>query len=333
MQRKVRRIGVVAVILGATALATPAFASPTTVRVSADPAGGPGNGFSDFASVDGSGRYVTFFSTAGNLVPGDINATADIFLRDRVTGATERVDVSSSGAQANGFAQGPGSLSATGRYVVFASAASNLVPGDTNNEIDIFLRDRTAKTTRRVSLSTRGAQAKRDSYGASVSADGRYVAFGSFAENLVPGDRNGRRDVFVRDLRTGRTRLVSVRPDGVQGDGESTTPVISDDGRYVAFLSTSTNFGTTNLSGGNDAYVKDLKTGALELVSLNAQGRQFYAGPAELAMSGDGRFVAFSAFELTPFQPQVYVRMDTSLGPAVLAYGCRPCRAVVVRSW
>jgi Tol biopolymer transport system component len=318
MQRKVRRIGVVAVILGATALATPAFASPTTVRVSADPAGGPGNGFSDFASVDGSGRYVTFFSTAGNLVPGDINATADIFLRDRVTGATERVDVSSSGAQANGFAQGPGSLSATGRYVVFASAASNLVPGDTNNEIDIFLRDRTAKTTRRVSLSTRGAQAKRDSYGASVSADGRYVAFGSFAENLVPGDRNGRRDVFVRDLRTGRTRLVSVRPDGVQGDGESTTPVISDDGRYVAFLSTSTNFGTTNLGGGNDAYVKDLKTGALELVSLNAQGRQFYAGPAELAMSGDGRFVAFSAFELTPFQPQVYVR-DRTRGTTVTA--------------
>jgi hypothetical protein len=321
--RKAIRVGLVlatgaAVAVGVAAVASPALAASTTVRISSDPAGGPGKGFNNFASVNASGRYVTFNSTAANLVPGDTNTTSDIFLRDRTTGATERISVSSTGAQANSFSPGPASLSSTGRYVVFASAATNLVPGDTNNEIDIFIRDRKAKTTKRVSVSSNGVQPKRDSYGASVSADGRYVAFSSFAENLVNKDLNGKRDVFVRDLKTGKTRLVSVRRDGKQGDGESTTPLISDDGRYVAFLSTSTNFGTTNLSGGNDAYVKDLKTGALDLVSLNSQGKQFYAGPAELSMSGDGRYVAFTAFELFPFQPQVYVR-DRKLKTTVMA--------------
>jgi Tol biopolymer transport system component len=193
--------------------------------------------------------------------------------------------------------------------VVFVSAATNLVSGDTNNTWDVFLRDRRTRTTTRVSVSTGGTQANDVSFWVAVSATGRYVAFGSSASNLVAGDTNGKRDVFVRDLKTGRTRLVSVRRGGhVQGDGDSVAPAISDDGRYVAFLSTSTNFGTTNQSGGNDAYVKDLRTGRLDLVSLNSQGKQFYAGPAELAMSGDGRLVVFSAFELFPFQSQVYVR-------------------------
>jgi Tol biopolymer transport system component len=305
-------------VAGAVALATPAFAAPGTVRISSDPAGGPGKGFSNFAAVNASGRYVTFNSSAANLVAGDTNGAGDVFLRDRVTGAMERVSVSSAGAQANGYSQGPANLSRTGRYVVFMSAATNLVAHDTNGALDVFVRDRKARTTKRVSVSGTGAQANGHSFGASVSADGRFVAFSSFADNLVTGDRNGKRDVFVRDLKTGRTKLVSVRRDGTRGDGDSTTPVISDDGRYVAFLSTSTNFGTTNLSGGNDAYVKDLRTGALDLVSLNSEGKQFYAGPAELSMSGDGRFVAFTAFELVPFQPQVYVR-DRKLKTTVVA--------------
>jgi Tol biopolymer transport system component len=321
--RTARRVSIVlaagaTVALAATVLATPAFATATTVRISSAPDGGPGKGFSNFAAVNASGRYVTFVSSAANLVPSDTNGTSDIFLRDRISGAIERISVSSTGAQADSFSWGPANLSRTGRYVVFASAATNLVRGDTNNEIDVFLRDRVARTTRLVSVSSRGALARRDSYGGSVSADGRYVAFTSYAETLVRGDRNGKRDVFVHDMRTGRTRLVSVRRDGTQGDGDSATALISNDGRYVAFLSTSTNFGTTNLSGGNDAYVKDLRTGALDLVSRNSQGKQFYAGPAELSMSGDGRYVAFSASELFPYQTEVYVR-DLKLKTTVTA--------------
>jgi TolB protein len=300
-------VAVLVVGTGVAIPADPATAAATTVRISSDPAGGPGDGMSNFAGVNASGRYVAFVSGAANLVPGGTTRVGHIFVRDRVTGTTELVSVNSRGEPANGPSFGPPRLSPDGRFVVFTSAATNLAGRDTNDTPDVFLRDRKAGTTRKVSVGRDGAQANGFSFGAAVSAGGRYVAFSSAASNLVPGDTNGKRDVFVRDLRTGRTRLVSVRGH-VAGDGDSTTPSISDNGRYVAFLSTATTFGTTNLSGGNDAYVKDLRTGDLDLVSLNSQGRQFYAGPAELAMSGDGRLVAFSAYELFPYQPQVYVR-------------------------
>jgi Tol biopolymer transport system component len=299
----------VVIATGVALLPSPAMAAATTTRISSDPAGGPGNGGSYFAAVNASGRYVAFVSGASNLVGTDTHGHSGIFLRDRLAGTTELVSVNSRGEAANGPSFGPAKLSPDGRYVVFVSAATNLVSGDTNDTWDVFLRDRKTRTTRRVNLSSGGAQANDVSFWVAVSANGRYVAFGSSASNLVANDTNGKRDVFVRDLKTGRTRLVSVRQGGhVHGDADSTSPAISDDGRYVAFLSSATNFGTTNLSGGSDAYVKDLRTGRLDLVSLNSQGKQFYGGPAELAMSGDGRLVAFSAYELFPYQPQVYVR-------------------------
>jgi hypothetical protein len=309
----------VAVTLGVTVAPVPAFAAPATVRISSGPDGGPGLGFNNVAAVNADGRYVTFASSAGNLVPGDTNATTDVFLRDRVTGAIERVSVSSAGAQADSYSYGPADLSADGRYVVFASAATNLVDGDVNGQVDIFIRDRKARTTKLVSRGSTGAQGNDTSFGAAVSANGRYVAFGSFATNLVAGDTNGKRDVFIRDLKTHRTRLVSGRHDGrVPGNGESTTPLISDDGRYVGFLSTSTNLvpGVTNTT--NNAYVKDLRDDTLDMVSVDSAGKQFYSGPAEMSMSADGRLVSFVAFELVPYQPQVYVR-DRKLRTTVVA--------------
>src|SRR5207244_3637084 len=152
---------------------------------------------------------VAFDSDASNLVPGDTNDAPDVFVRDRVAGKTERISVSSSGAQGNDGSVSP-SISADGRYVAFVSRSTNLVSGDTNAQYDVFVRDRLAGTTECVSVSTSGQLGNSASSGASMSADGRYVAFYSSSSNLVPGDTNGKSDVFVRDRATGITERVSV---------------------------------------------------------------------------------------------------------------------------
>jgi uncharacterized membrane protein len=161
-------------------------------------------------------------------------------VHDRLTGATSRISVSSSGRQGDDFSYA-GALSADGRHVVFTSQASNLVPGDTNATGDVFVHDRWARRTTRVSVSSTGRQGGRESRGTALSADGRYVAFLSWASNLVPGDVNDAEDAFVHDRRTGRTVQVSVSSRGVPGDDETFEPAMSADGRTVAFASFATN--------------------------------------------------------------------------------------------
>jgi Tol biopolymer transport system component len=162
--------------------------------------------------ISANGRYIVFQSDAPNLVSGDTNRVTDIFLHDRASGETKRLSVGSHG-QANG-ASGAATISASGRYVAFESAASNLVGRDTNHKVDVFVRDLATSKTSRVSVSSRGAQAGCkgwcESTQPSLSTDGRYVAFESSATNLVRGDTNKLADVFVRDRRTGRTERVSV---------------------------------------------------------------------------------------------------------------------------
>ena len=143
---------------------------------------------------------MAFVSNSSNLVAGDANGTYDIFVRDRQTGATERVSVSSNGTEANGFSSLP-AISADGRYVAFQSSASNLVSGDTNAVDDIFIHDRQSGTTERVSVGAGGVQGNGPSEFPAISADGRCAAFASAATNLVAGDTNGASDVFVRDRR------------------------------------------------------------------------------------------------------------------------------------
>ena len=145
----------------------------------------------------------------------------DVFVRDLRLGTTRRVSVAPGGTQANSCDSDRLAISADGRYVAFASDASNLVPGDTNLHADVFVRDRRLGTTRRVSVATGGTQAKGDIFFLATSVDGRHVAFGSDASNLVPGDTNGLSDVLVRDLRLGTTRRVSVAPGGTQANGDS----------------------------------------------------------------------------------------------------------------
>jgi Tol biopolymer transport system component len=149
---------------------------------------------------------------------------------------TTRVPVDRSGQQANGESQDE-VISAGGRFVAFTSSASNLVAGDTNHSLDVFVRDRKAQVTRRVSVGPGGQQANGGSFSPAISADGRFVAFTSHASNLVPGDTNGADDVFVRDRKLQVTRRVSVGPGGQQANNNSYLPAVSADGRFVAFWS------------------------------------------------------------------------------------------------
>ncbi len=168
--------------------------------MSVDSGGAQGNGHSGGfgLSISADGRYVAFTSYATNLVVGDTNNTFDVFVHDRQSGTTERVSIDSSGEQGHGDSFLP-SISADGRHVAFTSGAPNLVAGDTNGWADIFIHDRLIGTNERVSVDSSGRQGNEHSYGPSISGDSRYVAFWSWASNLVGGDTNGVLDVFLRD--------------------------------------------------------------------------------------------------------------------------------------
>jgi Tol biopolymer transport system component len=276
--------------------AAPALASDVTVRVSVSSAGEQGSDASDRPAISADGRYVAFASEASNLVPGDTNASFDVFVHDRSTGATERVSVSSAGEQANSTPYRSPAITADGRYVAFVSGANNLVTGDTNGLQDVFVHDRISAVTERVSVSSLGEESNGVSEEPATSSDGRYVTFHSFATNLVAGDTNGFRDVFVHDRVTAVTERVSVSSTGEQSNGFSYWPSISADGRYVVFSSWATNLvpGDTT-DEGPDVFVHDRVTAATERVSVSSAGEQAnsWTGDSTSAVSADGRYVVF----------------------------------------
>ena len=272
-----------------------AYAGITT-RVSVASNGTQGNDDSGGGlSISADGRYVAFSSDSSNLVPGDTNGRYDVFVYDRLNGQTERISVASDGTQGNNssaYVSFP-SISADGRYVAFTSYASNLVSEDTNEYPDIFVHDRLTGQTERVSVSSDGTQGNRYSYNPSISADGYYVTFESFASNLVLSDTNDAEDIFVRDLLTGQTSLVSVASDGTQGNSDSRWPSISADGRYVAFDSYASNLVLSDTNGYIDVFVHDRLTGETERVSVASNGIQGNEDSGGSAISADGRYVAF----------------------------------------
>jgi hypothetical protein len=222
----------------------------TITRVSTDATGTQVAGASRHASASADGRFVAFSSTATTLVAGDGNGSADIFVKDRQTGAVTRVSVRTGGTEAVGDSVAP-DISADGRYVTFASAAP-LTADDTNVSScpgaivtgptcpDVFVHDRQTGTTIRASVASNGAQADAASAAPRISGDGRYVAFDSVATNLVTGDTNQLRDVFLRDVQTATTTRISVATGGAESDRAARSPTISDDGTRVAFLSDAT---------------------------------------------------------------------------------------------
>jgi len=187
----------------------------------------------------------------------------------RAAGITTRVSVDSSGIQGDIYSFVP-SISADGRYVAFESFATNLVAGDNNGYLDIFVRDRQTGQTTRVSVDNSGNQGNGHSSAPSISADGRNVAFQSDATNLVAGDTNGVYDIFVHDRQTGRTTRVSVNSSGIQGNAYSDQPSISADGRHVAFESLATNLAAGETNGATDVFVHDRQTGQTTRVSVGS---------------------------------------------------------------
>lgn len=258
-------------------------------------------------AVSADGRLVAFDSAADNLVPNDTNHRPDAFARDLQHGETTRVSVTSAGQEAKTFDMIKAvAVSSDGSVVAFSSEASDLVPGDTNGAADIFVRDLADGHTTRVSVASDGTQGNSTSDGVALSADGRFVAFSSIASNLVPGDVNGSWDVFVHDMATGQTSIVSVAPDGTPGDSTSGAGLsISDDGRFVAFDSSAANLvlgPPLARRGMAAAYVRDRATGETTRVSVVSNGADANDSSFDPAISGDGRFVAFesSATNLDP---------------------------------
>jgi Tol biopolymer transport system component len=308
--------------------------SGTTERVSVDSSGGEANGTSVWPSITADGRYVVFMSSASNLVSGDTNGAADIFVHDRQTGITELVSVDSNGAQANANCGADSAISADGRYVAFYSAATNLVSGDTNGFSDVFVRDRVAGTTECVSVDATGATGDQDSVGAAISADGRYVAFSSLASNLVSGDTGNHLDVFMRDRQNGTTERVSFRNlSEIQGNHDSFLDSISADGRFVTFSSYATNLVLGDTNGSADVFIRDRSSGATERVSIGAGNVQGDGDALGSSVSADGRTVAFAsgATNLLPGDlnstVDVYVRERDSSHSTLL---CEPGSAGVI---
>ncbi|MBN1460053.1 MAG: PKD domain-containing protein, partial [Armatimonadetes bacterium] len=262
-----------------------------TARVSVATDGTEANSLSEYPSISADGRYVAFESAASNLVVGDMNETFDVFVRDRETGVTERVSVSGAGYEGDDESDTP-CISADGRFVVFRSRATNLVSGDMNSAEDVFIHDRQTGATERVSLRSDGGEANGGSEEPCISADGRFVAFASWATNIVDGDTNAWCDVFVRDRQTGETERVSVSTEGAEGNDWSRHCCISPDGQRVAFYSSAALVaGDTEHQG--DVYVHDRLTGVTERISAATDGTGGNGSSSDPAVSAQGRYVAF----------------------------------------
>jgi len=219
-----------------------------------------------------------------------------VYVRDRTTDTTERVSVTSAEAQADGASYNA-AISGNGRYVAFVSLAQNLVAGDSNAARDIYVRDRQAGTTSRVSVSTASAQAVGgDSVSPSISNDGKYVTFSSAATNLVASDTNNHEDVFERNTQSGVTTRVSVATGGTQSPLDSGGPnPVSDDGRYVAFTSGSSNLVANDTNGSSDAFVHDATTNTTTRVSVSSAGAQGNAASSVGDMDATGDLVSISS--------------------------------------
>ena len=266
-----------------------------TTLVSSAQGGGFGNSGSQHCAVALGGALVAFDSVATNLVAIDTNANQDVFVRDRSPGLTELVSVSSTGIQGNGPSYFP-ALSFDGRFVAFISTATNLVPNDANGIIaDVYVRDRLLGTTELVSVGSSGQACDGRCFRCSISGDGRFVLFDSEAINLTAIDNNGAADVFVRDRLAKKTECASLSAIVGTGNGMSFLGMISVDGRYATFSSTSSDLVASDLNGAWDVFVRDLVTQTTERVSVSSAGVEGNAGSEFPSLSLDGHFVAFSS--------------------------------------
>ena len=272
----------------------------TTERVSVASDGTQGNDLCGSPAISTDGRLAVFFSYSSNFVDGDSNSTFDTFVRDRLQRRTELISLAADGGTPpfGATSVAGGSMSEDGRYVVITSQSPALVADDTNAHWDVFVRDRIAEATERVSLTNEGAQGSGGTIGSVVpriSGDGRYVSFQSDETNLVSGDTNGVRDVFVRDLVAKTTERVSLSSQQEQANAECTQPVICADGRYIAFESTATNLVAGDNNAQSDVFLYDRVAHTTERISIAGDGSQANARSAAASISADGQRIAFGS--------------------------------------
>ncbi|OGT09088.1 MAG: hypothetical protein A3J49_05830, partial [Gallionellales bacterium RIFCSPHIGHO2_02_FULL_57_16] len=308
--------GVTGVTLGA-GVAGAGITQSGPITVSSDASGVIGNGISTPYGISADGRYVVFESAAANLVANDTNGVIDIFRKDTQTGAIMQLNTDASGAVGNGTYNFVGDVSAEGRYALIDSDATNLVTGDANGLSDVFVKDTVTGAITRVSTDANGNEATGGVLGGSycfdMSADGRYVVFGSDATNLVTGDANNTFDLFLKDTQTGAITRVNTAADGTEvtytvGADNFLGGFVSADGRYVIFNSDADNLVAGDTNGVTDIFKKDLQTGAITRVNTDVNGTAA-AGSInyvddwtnwvlanEIAgVSADGRYVAFNS--------------------------------------
>ena len=271
----------------------------TRVSISSNGTEATGGG-SRNPAMSADGRYIAFESDATNLVNADTNGVTDIFLHDRTSGDTTRLSVDNGGNQATGVASFGPSISADGQHVAYVSGASDLVLGDTNNLPDIFVRDRPANVTSRVSVATGGTQGTgpAGSINPSLSADGQFVTFASAMTDLVANDTNNEYDVFVHDRLSGATTRVSVTNTGSQATGgASESPSINGDGSVVAFRSSATNLVPGDTNGATDVFLRDLVGGTTIRASVDSDGTQALGSSTmrDGGLSRDGHIVVFES--------------------------------------
>jgi Tol biopolymer transport system component len=268
-----------------------------TTRISVRTGGGQALGSSGSPTVSADGRWVAFVSYATNLVEGDTNGMADVFLHDRDARSTQRISVRSDGGQATGLygSLGP-AISPDGRWVSYVSHAANLVDGDTNNVGDVFLYDRADATTRRISVRSNGAQATRASDSPAISSDGRWITYTSDAPDLVDDDTNNMTDVFLFDRDTAITRRISVSSNGTQATSSSGGPTISADGRWISYSSYAPDLVDDDTNNGHDVFLYDRDTAVTRRISVSSNGTQANAACLHPAISADGRWIAYDSW-------------------------------------
>ena len=251
--------------------------------------------------MSNDGRYFLLGSYATNFVPTSTNGQFQLYVYDRITQATDLVSKNSNGIAAN-YHTTEGDMSDDGRYVAFVTSATNLIPNDTNGEqSDVFLHDRVTGITKIINIAADGTQANQNSSQVSISADGRYVIFSSYANNLVPDDHNGDvnifagTDLFLFDNQTNTLQRVNTSADGTEANDEPYEYTLSRDGKHVLFTSAATNLVPNDTNGRRDIFMKDIETGAIEIVNLlpNGEYPNQYVGP--FSISDNAEIIAFAS--------------------------------------
>lgn len=268
-----------------------------TKRISVNSAGTEADNGGESPSISADGNFVVYISRSSNLVSNDTAYRRDTFLYNILTATTTRVNIDSNGAQANGDSYNAPSISDNGRYIAFASGASNLIANDTNNSIDIFVHDTQLKSTTRVNINSSGSEANNNSLMPNISSDGRYIAFVSDASNLVENDTNNSSDIFVHDLQTSMTIRVSVDSNGMQAnDWSYGAPSLSGDGQYVVFSSFASNLVPDDSNDQPDIFIHNIQSGTTKRLNVKSSGEEELSGAGfDFQISSDGRYVVFDS--------------------------------------